>query len=152
MLQARRQKAEKTKTLGQPIQLIGKALDIHIEGNEAWIAENTHVAKKIDLEASGRYRLSLNARRILTTVRQYLANIQRSHCARHLLGILREWSRRCWSAAHHRILGSSKLNIVVSIALVLKLTHSQSNYGTLMSVVSIPRPSGLVPDRCRRKR
>ncbi|KIJ60635.1 hypothetical protein HYDPIDRAFT_32058 [Hydnomerulius pinastri MD-312] len=51
--EARRQKAERTKTLGSPIQLAGKALDICVEGNSAWIAENTHVAKKIDLE-SGR--------------------------------------------------------------------------------------------------
>ncbi|KAF8123792.1 WD40-repeat-containing domain protein [Boletus edulis] len=49
--EARRRKSERTKTLGQPIQLTGKALDIHIEGNAAWIAENTHVAKKIDLES-----------------------------------------------------------------------------------------------------
>ncbi|KAF8558477.1 WD40 repeat-like protein [Imleria badia] len=49
--EARREKSERIKTLGQPIQLIGKALDIHVEGNAAWIAENTHVAKKIDLES-----------------------------------------------------------------------------------------------------
>lgn len=66
--QARRQKSERTKNLGLPIQLVGKALDIHIEGNEAWIAENTHVAKKIDLEASS-LSLTLNSRRIATPVR-----------------------------------------------------------------------------------
>ncbi|KAI9569051.1 WD40-repeat-containing domain protein [Boletus coccyginus] len=49
--EARRQKSERTKTLGLPIQLAGVALDIHVEGNAAWIAENTHVAKKIDLES-----------------------------------------------------------------------------------------------------
>ncbi|KAG9318250.1 WD40-repeat-containing domain protein [Chiua virens] len=49
--EARRQKSERTKKLGRPIRLAGMALDIHIEGNEAWIAENTHVAKKIDLES-----------------------------------------------------------------------------------------------------
>ncbi|KIK98822.1 hypothetical protein PAXRUDRAFT_9273 [Paxillus rubicundulus Ve08.2h10] len=48
--EARRQKAQRTKTLGSPIQLAGVALDIHIEENFAWIAENTHVAKKINLE------------------------------------------------------------------------------------------------------
>ncbi|KAF9239668.1 WD40-repeat-containing domain protein [Melanogaster broomeanus] len=48
--EARRLKSERTRTLGSPIQLAGKALDIKIEGNSAWIAENTHVAKKIDLE------------------------------------------------------------------------------------------------------
>ncbi|KAL4065362.1 WD40-repeat-containing domain protein [Scleroderma citrinum] len=48
--EARRQKAERTKSLGSPIELAGKAIDILIEGNAAWIAENTHVAKKIDLE------------------------------------------------------------------------------------------------------
>ncbi|KIM57064.1 hypothetical protein SCLCIDRAFT_29121 [Scleroderma citrinum Foug A] len=48
--EARRQKAERTKSLGSPIELAGKAIDIIVEGNYAWIAENTHVAKKIDLE------------------------------------------------------------------------------------------------------
>ncbi|KAH7926290.1 WD40 repeat-like protein [Leucogyrophana mollusca] len=50
LTEARRQKSERTKTLGSPIQLSGKALDIQIQGNNAWIAENAHVAKKIDLE------------------------------------------------------------------------------------------------------
>ncbi|KAG2115173.1 WD40-repeat-containing domain protein [Suillus discolor] len=50
LTEARRQKAEKTKSLGSPIQLTGNAIDIQIRGNYAWIAESAHVAKKIDLE------------------------------------------------------------------------------------------------------
>lgn len=48
--QARRRKAEITKTFGSPIQLSGNALCIQIRGNHAWIAENTGVARQIDLE------------------------------------------------------------------------------------------------------
>lgn len=48
--QARKTKAEKIKDLGQPIQLAGIALDLHIEENFAWIAENTQVIRKVDLE------------------------------------------------------------------------------------------------------
>ncbi|KII88721.1 hypothetical protein PLICRDRAFT_111228 [Plicaturopsis crispa FD-325 SS-3] len=48
--EARRKKSERTKTLGSPIQLAGIALAIAIRGGHAWIAENTTVAKKIDLE------------------------------------------------------------------------------------------------------
>ncbi|KZT11436.1 WD40 repeat-like protein [Laetiporus sulphureus 93-53] len=48
--ESRRQKAEKTKTLGSPIEIPGKALGIEIRGNNAWIAENTAVARKLDLE------------------------------------------------------------------------------------------------------
>ncbi|KAF8350865.1 WD40-repeat-containing domain protein [Amanita rubescens] len=48
---ARKIKAERTKDLGLPIQLPGKALSLHIRNGCAWIAENTHVAKKIDLES-----------------------------------------------------------------------------------------------------
>lgn len=52
--QARRKKAEITKTFGSPIQLSGNALGIQIRGSHAWIAENTAVARKIDLEVSSR--------------------------------------------------------------------------------------------------
>ncbi|KAJ3481551.1 hypothetical protein NLI96_g7574 [Meripilus lineatus] len=48
--QSRKAKAEKIKDLGEPIQLSGAALDIQVRGNFAWIAENTSVARKIDLE------------------------------------------------------------------------------------------------------
>lgn len=47
---ARRAKAERTKGLGSPIQLAGIALALHVHDGYAWIAENAHVAKKIDLE------------------------------------------------------------------------------------------------------
>lgn len=48
--QNRRKKAERTKTFGSPIQLSGNALGIEIRGNHAWIAENTSVARQIDLD------------------------------------------------------------------------------------------------------
>ncbi|KAJ7445756.1 WD40-repeat-containing domain protein [Mycena galericulata] len=48
--EARRQKSERTKTLGEPIQLPGKALDIQVHRGHAWVAENTTVARKMDLE------------------------------------------------------------------------------------------------------
>lgn len=51
--EARRLKAERTKSLGSPIQLPGMALSIIVRGGDAWIAENTHVIRKINLE-SGR--------------------------------------------------------------------------------------------------
>ncbi|OBZ75742.1 hypothetical protein A0H81_04463 [Grifola frondosa] len=50
--EARKQKAERTKDLGWPIQIPGAALDIKIRGNIAWIAENTTVIRKLDLEVS----------------------------------------------------------------------------------------------------
>lgn len=50
LTEARRQKAERIKCLGSPIQLTGNAIDIQIRGNYVWIAESAHVAKKIDLE------------------------------------------------------------------------------------------------------
>ncbi|KZT69040.1 WD40 repeat-like protein [Daedalea quercina L-15889] len=48
--ESRKRKAERTKTLGSPIETPGKALGIEIRGNEAWIAENTTVARVVDLE------------------------------------------------------------------------------------------------------
>jgi hypothetical protein len=47
---ARRVKSQRTKTLGNPIQLPGMAWAILIRGGNAWIAENTTVARKIELE------------------------------------------------------------------------------------------------------
>ncbi|GLB35131.1 putative WD domain, G-beta repeat [Lyophyllum shimeji] len=49
--EARRQKSERIKTLGSPIQLPGKALYIQVRGNYAWVAENTTVTRKLDLES-----------------------------------------------------------------------------------------------------
>ncbi|EGN96096.1 hypothetical protein SERLA73DRAFT_59372 [Serpula lacrymans var. lacrymans S7.3] len=48
--EARKVKAEQTKDLGSPIKLVGKALDMRVRGNDVWIAENAHVAKRISLE------------------------------------------------------------------------------------------------------
>ncbi|KDR81442.1 hypothetical protein GALMADRAFT_134881 [Galerina marginata CBS 339.88] len=49
--QARKVKAERTKTLGEPIELPGKALAIEIKDGVAWIAENTTVVRKLDLQS-----------------------------------------------------------------------------------------------------
>ncbi|KAF8797863.1 WD40 repeat-like protein [Phlegmacium glaucopus] len=45
-----KKKAEKTKAIGDPIELPGKALAIEVHDGFAWIAENTTVVRKIDLE------------------------------------------------------------------------------------------------------
>ncbi|KAF9458632.1 WD40-repeat-containing domain protein [Collybia nuda] len=49
--EARKEKSIRTKKLGSPIQLMGKALAIHVRGNHVWIAENTAIARKLDLES-----------------------------------------------------------------------------------------------------
>ncbi|KAJ3886601.1 WD40-repeat-containing domain protein [Lentinula edodes] len=46
---ARFKKSERLKDVGEPVQLPGKALAIEVLGNSAWIAENTTVARSIDL-------------------------------------------------------------------------------------------------------
>ncbi|KAN0128476.1 WD40-repeat-containing domain protein [Lactarius tabidus] len=47
---ARKQKAEKYKDVGDPIELPGVPLDIEIRGNYAWIAGSDHAARKVDLQ------------------------------------------------------------------------------------------------------
>jgi hypothetical protein len=47
---ARKEKSERTKSLGSPIQLPGKALSMHVRDGDAWIAENTTITRRIDLE------------------------------------------------------------------------------------------------------
>lgn len=47
---ARKEKRERLRTVGEPIELQGKALAIAIKGNIAWIAENTTVIRQLDLE------------------------------------------------------------------------------------------------------
>lgn len=59
--QARKEKAERIKTLGDPLELQGKALAIEVHDGVAWIAENTHVVRKVDLEV--RFSLWLLERR-----------------------------------------------------------------------------------------
>ncbi|PPQ78522.1 hypothetical protein CVT25_011794 [Psilocybe cyanescens] len=49
--EARKNKAERTKTLGEPIELLGKALAIEIRDGVAWIAENTTAVRLLDLES-----------------------------------------------------------------------------------------------------
>lgn len=50
LCQGRREKAERIKDLGTPIRLAGKALAVVVSDGNAWIGENTAVAKKLDLE------------------------------------------------------------------------------------------------------
>ncbi|KAF7295271.1 WD40 repeat-like protein [Mycena indigotica] len=50
LTEARRQKAERTKDIGEPIQLAGKALALQVYKGYGWLAENTTVARKMDLE------------------------------------------------------------------------------------------------------
>jgi hypothetical protein len=56
--QARKQKAEKYKDVGDPIELPGVPLDIEIRGNYAWIAGSDHAARKVDLQV---YEFTLHA-------------------------------------------------------------------------------------------
>ncbi|KAF9472775.1 WD40 repeat-like protein [Pholiota conissans] len=49
--EARKDKAERIKALGEPIQLPGKPLAIEIRNNVAWIADNTNVIRKTNLES-----------------------------------------------------------------------------------------------------
>ncbi|KAF8905995.1 WD40-repeat-containing domain protein [Gymnopilus junonius] len=49
--QARKEKAERLKTLGEPLELSGKALALEIKDGYAWIAENTSRIRKLDLES-----------------------------------------------------------------------------------------------------
>ncbi|KAI1796015.1 WD40 repeat-like protein [Ganoderma leucocontextum] len=48
--QSRKDKAQRIKDLGSPIEIAGKALAIEVRENVAWIAENTTVVRKLDLE------------------------------------------------------------------------------------------------------
>ncbi|EEB92778.1 hypothetical protein MPER_08666 [Moniliophthora perniciosa FA553] len=49
--ESRKQKAEQLKSLGHPLQLQGKALAIEVVGSSVWVADNTTVVRKIDLES-----------------------------------------------------------------------------------------------------
>ncbi|KAI0313627.1 WD40 repeat-like protein [Amylostereum chailletii] len=48
--EARKQKAIKNKDLGDPIDLNGVPICLQIRGDHAWLAENTHMARKLDLK------------------------------------------------------------------------------------------------------
>jgi hypothetical protein len=52
LIEARNAKAELIKDRGEPIELTGKALGLEIDSKYAWIAENTAVLRKVNLEVS----------------------------------------------------------------------------------------------------
>jgi hypothetical protein len=47
--QARKDKAEKNKDLGDPIALNGTPIDMQVRGQFAWTAESGHVVRKTNL-------------------------------------------------------------------------------------------------------
>ncbi|KAL5529300.1 hypothetical protein ACEPAG_5285 [Sanghuangporus baumii] len=49
--EARKQKAERTKHLGAPLDLPAKPLDVIIRGNEIWIGQSDATIRRIDLES-----------------------------------------------------------------------------------------------------
>lgn len=49
-MKARKHKAARIKHRGSPIEITGKALAIEVRDSVAWIAENTTVVRKLDLE------------------------------------------------------------------------------------------------------
>ncbi|TFK54822.1 WD40 repeat-like protein [Heliocybe sulcata] len=55
--EARKLKAEKTKTLGDPISLPGKPLDVVVRGSDAWLAEGSATARLINLETGKTRRI-----------------------------------------------------------------------------------------------
>ncbi|KAF7796869.1 hypothetical protein EIP86_008054 [Pleurotus ostreatoroseus] len=69
--QTRKAKAERTKDLGSPIQLAGVALDLHIRGDIAWIAENDAVIRKLNLETGKTLRLFKGHTAPVTTIAFY---------------------------------------------------------------------------------
>ena len=52
---ARREKSEKTKDSGSPINLPGKPLSIVVEQNVCWVAESSAVVRKVNLEVSSSF-------------------------------------------------------------------------------------------------
>ena len=49
-VKARKKKRERTKTLGEPIDLPGIPLDVIIRDNDLWVAESAAVIRKLDIE------------------------------------------------------------------------------------------------------
>ena len=93
--QSRKEKAERTKTLGEPIELSGKALAIEVRDGVAWIGENTNVIRKLDLEVSLPRRAS--GALTDTPIRadgEDAAAVQRPHGTRHGPRVLRPHSGR----------------------------------------------------------
>ncbi|KAI0035758.1 WD40-repeat-containing domain protein [Vararia minispora EC-137] len=48
--QARQEKADRNKNLGDPIALKGTPIDVRVRGDYAWTAENGHIIRKSDLK------------------------------------------------------------------------------------------------------
>ncbi len=105
--QLRKEKAERTKMLGEPIELPGKALAIEVRDGVAWIAENTNVIRKLDLEVSlPRCASGALTDTLIRADGEDAAGVQRPHGARHEPVVLRPRSRyRRPGAPHLWVLG-----------------------------------------------
>jgi hypothetical protein len=92
-------KAEKIKDLGDPIQLAGVALDLHIRDGFAWVAENTAVIRKIDLEVSVTFDYLCHTRRASGQVeREDGTTLSQSHGTLYIRRLLRQDTGLCRAA------------------------------------------------------
>ncbi|KAJ3521598.1 hypothetical protein NM688_g8998 [Phlebia brevispora] len=108
--ETRKSKAERTKDLGSPIQLTGVALDLHIRGNVAWIAENAAVIRKVDLESGKTLQLFRGHTAPVTTIAFY--NKVRGSGDEKLL-ISGSWDKvwttvKIWDVETKRVLSSTE--------------------------------------------
>ncbi|KAH6918761.1 WD40-repeat-containing domain protein [Coprinopsis sp. MPI-PUGE-AT-0042] len=99
---ARSEKARRLKDVGNPIQLPGKALDIKIQGNYAWIAENTATVKKLDLESGKTVQLYKGHTGPVTSIAFYSRDKQR-------ILVSGSWDRsiRLWNTSKKELLSTT---------------------------------------------
>ncbi|PCH38281.1 WD40 repeat-like protein [Wolfiporia cocos MD-104 SS10] len=103
--ESRKQKAERTKNLGSPIETPGKALGIEIRENIAWIAENTGVARTLDLETGKTLQLFRGHSAPVTC----LAFIEREASAGGPILVTGSWDKtiKLWNAGTKELISST---------------------------------------------
>ena len=74
----RKEKAARTKHLGEPLDLPAKPLDIIARGNEIWIAQSDATIRRIDLEVNILDQ-AIRARPNEKIVRLNSTSLQRTH-------------------------------------------------------------------------
>ncbi|KAF6765007.1 WD40-repeat-containing domain protein [Ephemerocybe angulata] len=103
---ARRDKSERFKTHGEPIELPGKALAFEVRGKHAWVGESTAVVRRLDLETGKTLQLYKGHMGPVTTIAFY--DVEGSEGQKLLISGSWDQSIKIWDSKTKQLLSTTK--------------------------------------------
>ncbi|ESK88317.1 wd repeat protein [Moniliophthora roreri MCA 2997] len=107
--ESRKHKAEQLKSLGDPLQLQGKALAIEVVGSSVWVADNTTVVRKIDLESGNILQIYRGHRGPVSALALFRTTPTGASEAKHIL-VTGSWDKtiKLWDTNTKEIISSTE--------------------------------------------